>query len=66
MEYDFYIMVPKGMKPPESIPDAEVVNKEHVMGDWWKITLRLDKEKFDAVVDWLRSEGYRLAKSANY
>ena len=66
MEYDLYIRLSKDQSLPESIPGAEILDKEQVLGEWWKLTIRVDKDKLEEVADWLRKQGYRLARSANY
>ena len=66
MEYTFYIELQEGQSLPESVPDAEIIDKGQILGKWWKLVLRFPDEKFESVVNWLRSQGYRLARSANY
>jgi len=66
MEYTFYIRLEEGQKLPDSVPDAEIIDKGQVLGSWWKLTLAFPDEKFNSIVKWLMRQGYRLARSANY
>ena len=66
MQYTFYICVEGGQSLPEEVPDAEIIDKRQVMGNWWKLTLEFPDEEYSSIVKWLLKQGYKLAKSANY
>ena len=67
IEYDFFVQGKESQLPREiNLDGVEVLGWSKVLGDWWRLRIRLRKSQLDAVARVLKERGLRLARSANY
>jgi len=56
----------------ESLPDkidlkgVEIIGWDKIWDNWWKLKIRLPRDMLTNVAEYLKKQGIRLARSANY
>ena len=67
IEYDFFVQGKEHQFPREiGLDEVEVLGWSRVLGDWWKLRVRLRKSQLERVAKILRKQGLKLARSAYY
>jgi len=67
IEYEFYVEGKEHQLPREiGLEGVEVLGWSRVLGDWWKLRVRLRKSQLERVAKILRKQGLKLARSAYY